>query len=200
MARSYKPLPLVEQLWELFSLDPFTGTLYWRTHAQRRRIDKPFGSRFNNGYVIGEIKEVKYAAHRLVWKWVHSEEPLEIDHKDHIRHNNAPWNLRSSTRTANHCNRSAVKGYTKTPSVKYKAVIALHGTQYYLGHYATPEEARAAYDSAATALHGGLVDEKRLAALKSLPAKRQYGTPGDQRRQELQQLLTDHLRRVDRVV
>jgi hypothetical protein len=195
MARSYKPLPSSEDLWELFSLDPFAGTLYWRTHTQRRLINKPFGSRYNNGYIVGEIKEVRHAAHRLIWKWVHNQEPLEIDHKDHIRHNNAPWNLRSVTRTANHCNRNNVKGYTKTPSGKYKATVALHGTQYYLGHYSTPEEARAAYDSAAAALHGGLINEKQAATVQDLPRKRDYGTPGEQRRERLQQLLTQHLQR-----
>lgn len=159
MAKAYKPLPAAEELWELFSLDPFTGTLHWRKHAHSRRIGKPFGCKFSKGYIVGEIANEKFSAHRLVWKWVHGVDPLEVDHADHNRANNAPWNLRSVTRSGNHCNRSGVKGWTKTQHGKYRALIAVHGVQTYLGHYDTEEEAKAAYDNAARVLHEPLLTQ-----------------------------------------
>jgi hypothetical protein len=157
MTKAYKPLPAAEELWELFSLDPFTGTLYWNKHFSRARIGKPFGCKFSNGYIVGEIANSKYAAHRLVWKWIHGEDPIEIDHIDHNRTNNAPWNLRSVTRSGNHCNRSGVKGWTMTKEGKYRALICVHGVQRYLGHFETAEEARAAYDKEARVLHQPLL-------------------------------------------
>jgi hypothetical protein len=176
MARAYKALPAAEELWELFSLDPFTGTLYWRTHKNPYRIGKPFGCRFTNGYTVGEIRNDKFSAHRLVWKWVTGKEPLEIDHIDRNRANNSPWNLRSTTRSGNHCNRSNVKGYTRTPSGTYRALIGIDGVQYYLGHYATEQEAREAYLAAAALLHGEHTPEKGLpqafpGAIKRFQAK-----------------------------
>lgn len=162
MARAYKPLPAAEELWELFSLDPFTGTLYWRTHRNSTRVGKPFGCLFSKGYTVGEIRNEKFSAHRLVWKWVTGAEPLEVDHIDRNRANNSPWNLRSTTRSGNHCNRSNVKGYTRTPSGTYRALIGIDGVQYYLGHYATEQEARKAYLAAAAKLHGEYTPEKGL--------------------------------------
>lgn len=162
MAKAYKPLPAAEELWELFSLDPFTGTLYWRTHKNSARVGKPFGCRFSNGYIVGEIRNDKFSAHRLVWKWVTGAEPMEVDHIDRNRANNSPWNLRSTTRSGNHCNRSNVKGYTQTPSGTYRALIGIDGIQYYLGHYATEQEAREAYLAAAALLHGEHTPEKGL--------------------------------------
>jgi len=172
MVKAYKPLPAAEELRELFSLDPFTGTLYWRTHKNTSRIGKPFGCRFTNGYIIGEIRNEKFSAHRLVWKWVTGEEPMEIDHIDRNRSNNSPWNLRSTTRSGNHCNRGNVKGYTRTSSGTYRALIGINGTQYYLGHYETATEARQAYLAAATLLHGDHTPEKGLAGIPSDVIKR----------------------------
>jgi hypothetical protein len=162
MAKAYKPLPAADELWELFSLDPFTGALYWRTHRSSARIGKPFGCRFNSGYIVGEIRNNKYAAHRLVWKWLTGTEPQEVDHIDRNRTNNSPWNLRSTTRSGNHCNRSNVKGYTKTSSGTYRALIGINGVQYYLGHYETAQGAREAYLTAAALLHGNHTPEKGL--------------------------------------
>jgi hypothetical protein len=162
MAKAYKALPPTEILWELFSLNPLTGRLYWNTHRVARRIGKPFGCTFNSGYIVGEISEVKYSAHRLVWKWVQGTDPNEIDHADHNRANNAPWNLRSVTRSGNHCNRSGVRGWTKTPLGRYKALICIHKVQRYLGTFDTAEEARAAYDAAAERLHLPLLTDSCL--------------------------------------
>ena len=172
MARAYKPLPAAEELWELFSLDPFTGTLYWRTHRNSTRVGKPFGCLFSKGYTVGEIRNEKVSAHRLVWKWVTGAEPLEVDHIDRNRANNSPWNLRSTTRSGNHCNRSNVQGYTRTPSGTYRALIGIDGVQYYLGHYATEQEARKAYLAAAAKLHGEHTPEKGLPEMPAGTIKR----------------------------
>jgi hypothetical protein len=163
MAPLYKPLPPAELLWDLFELDPFTGTLYRKKHRNKNRLNKPFGCVFTNGYIVGEINSEKFQAHRLVWKWVHGSDPQEVDHVDRNRTNNSPWNLRSGTRSANHCNRGNVKGYTRTPSGTYRALIGIDGVQYYLGHYATEEQAREAYLAAAHLIHGKYTPEKGIA-------------------------------------
>lgn len=162
MAKAYRPLPPASELWELFSYNPLTGNLHWKTHKVPRHIGKKFGSLFTNGYVVGEIQGVKYTTHRLIWVWFYGTEPEEIDHINRCRNDNRIWNLRSGSRSANHCNRSNVKGYTRTKEGKFRALIGIHGIQYYLGHYDTESQARAAYDAAAAFLHGTYVEEKRL--------------------------------------
>jgi hypothetical protein len=163
MSKAYRSLPPVEQLWELFSLDPLTGTLYWRKHRNSKRIGKPFGCIYSGGYIVGEIKNIRFPAHRLIWKWVKGTEPQEVDHIDHRRSNNTPWNLRSVSRSGNHCNRTGVKGWTQTPCGRYKALACIDKKQRYLGTFDTKEEARAAYEAAVALLHTPLLQDYLVA-------------------------------------
>ena len=87
---------------------------------------------------------------------------------DHINHNgldNRRINLRICTKAQNECNRPAQKknptGFKGVSDARayssinpYMAKIAKRGKQYYLGYYATPEEAARAYDAKAKELHG----------------------------------------------
>lgn len=158
MPASYRPLPPSETLWELFSYNPLTGHLHRRFNRRHTYVDRQFGCRFNNGYIIGEIDSVKYAAHRLIWKWFYGSDPHEIDHVNRCRNDNRIWNLRNVSRSGNHCNRGYVRGWTKQPSGKYYALIGVHGKQHYLGSFSTEEEARAAYEEAAARLHAPLLN------------------------------------------
>jgi hypothetical protein len=159
MKQAYRPLPTVEELWDLFSYNPLTGKLHRRAHFRANCIDRPYGCLFQNGYIVGEIGNVKHSAHRLIWKWMHSTEPIEVDHINGVRHDNRVWNLRNVTRSGNHCNRKNVRGWTRQKSGKYYALIGINGKQQYLGSFFTAEEARAAYEAAAERLHKPVLEQ-----------------------------------------
>lgn len=101
------------------------------------------------------IKGEQFRAHRIIFKWVHNEEPEEIDHINGIRDDNRIENLRACSRRENLLN-SVVSKRAKIrhlPNVKptdsgYSGVISFGGQNRYLGTYNTEEEAAAAVNGA----------------------------------------------------
>ena len=155
-----KPLPMQERLQELFEYSVTTGHLY---HRQGRNQGQIAGSvTGNGGYRFIRVDGVRYAAHRLVWKWVTGNDPAQqIDHRDRDTLNNAWHNLREADPHQQSRNRAAPTGKTsglprgvRRNWSRYQAQLRVgKGTQY-LGTYDTPEEAHQAYLQAVQEQHG----------------------------------------------
>lgn len=153
------PLDVVRNL---LSYDPEEGIFRWRTTGKGRRMDGTVGEVTGNGYLRVTIRGKKYLAHRLAWFYVHGEWPNgDVDHANLDKMDNRIDNLRiatpaqnmANTRTFSH-NKSGFKGVRlRTDHHKrrkpYEATIYVAGKPKYLGTYATPEEAHAAYVVAA---------------------------------------------------
>lgn len=84
-----------------------------------------------------------------------------VDHKDGNSLNNSRSNLRLANASENtknsrlrKTNKSGFKGVTLHKSGKWQSVICNQGKDYYLGLFASPEEAHEAYKRAAIELHG----------------------------------------------
>lgn len=86
----------------------------------------------------------------------------EVDHVDGDGTNNLRENLRAATKAQNAYNvgprannTSGFKGVTFfKPMKKWRSMIMANGKRHYLGYFATPDEAAAAYAQASAALHG----------------------------------------------
>ena len=164
MARVYRQLPSPELLWELFDYKPLTGELVWRkVPSNRVRLGTATGSTHIQGYAATRVEGVSYLTHRLVWCWLHGQDPklFQVDHIDGNRQNNHWNNLRLATAAENarnskvrKHNKTGIKGTRLLPSGKYQVRIRKDGITYQLGTFATLEEAGAAYEKAAMQLHG----------------------------------------------
>lgn len=148
---------------KLFDYDAETGELRWR--APHRYAGRVAGSVDKNGYrkisIQRDFKQTTYYAHRLVWLWANGEwPPAEMDHVNMNRDDNRLANLRLAARSQNMCNRrkrrdskSPYKGIMPSGRSGWQARIQVNGVVQYLGRFATPEEAHAAY-CAALPTHG----------------------------------------------
>ncbi|USA40220.1 HNH endonuclease [Pelagerythrobacter marinus] len=171
-----RPLPSPEELRQLLRYEPETGKLFWRERGlewfQDERSCKSWNSRFANtealssphnaGYLHGNVLSGKQLAHRVIWAIVTGEWPEgDIDHDDGDKSNNRWKNLRPATNAENMQNKkvrrdssTGLKGVQRHRTGRFTANITAHGTKYYLGLFASLEEAKAAYDAAAIRLHG----------------------------------------------
>lgn len=114
------PLPPQDYLHECLRYDAGTGKLYWKERPLRHFYNeaawkswtshyalKPaFYSVDSNGYLVGRLDSIRYAAHRIIFKMLHNKEPSHIDHDDRNRQNNRELNLKASDAEKNAQNRT----------------------------------------------------------------------------------------------
>jgi len=173
-----KSLPEAAYLRECFDYDPETGMLTWKRRPREHfRSDHAWhcwnarfpgleaGSRKHaGGYIHICVDDVRYKAHRVIWKMRTGEEPpQQLDHRNRIRSDNAWNNLRPATNQQNTYNgpargsRDLPKGVYRDKRWEgsgYRTKIRAAGKTVYLGTFATPEEAHAAYCRAAREHYG----------------------------------------------
>jgi hypothetical protein len=146
----------LELMRERFRYDPETGAIYLLATGQR------VGSKFKRGYIYVNFKRRQLLAHRLAWLLMTGEWPKHfLDHINRDKTDNRWANLREASSVENAqnmgrkaCNRSGYIGvYFKQSTQKFCAQIRSGGKRVWLGAYATPHEAGAAYMAAKARLH-----------------------------------------------
>lgn len=164
-----------EFLRECFDYTPTTGVLRWRIrpveHFKTTRAAKRWNTTYANREIVGapgKYKHVKVLqrvclVHRVIWAMCYGEFPDGfIDHANGDKHDNRIANLRLALRSENCSNRRVSKrnstgfkgvSYNKKKGAFY-AHIMCRRVASFLGAFATPEEAHAAYCAAADKLHG----------------------------------------------
>lgn len=161
-----KPMHLTrDQLRAMLHYDPATGVFTWQVKASRNTVIGSVAGCSTNtaGYVMIRVDKVLYGAHRLAWFYMTGEWPdQQIDHKDTNRANNRWSNLRLATSGQNRQNqrgpgRRNTSGYLGVhydrSKCKWTAQIVVDRRHHFLGRFATPEEAHAAYVNAKRRLH-----------------------------------------------
>ena len=156
----YSTLPDQDELWSVFNYSPNKGILYWTNglHA---------GGRTKYGYIRVKYRGNNYMVHRIIWKMVYGDDPLEIDHINNRRDDNRFINLRCVTRAQNQQNSklvphssSGLKGVHWRKGKNWcVAQIAKDGVKYYLGVFYTAEEAHQAYVVKAKELFGEFAND-----------------------------------------
>lgn len=152
-----------ELLHSMFSYDPITGSLLFKTHLAGTRKRQVAGYGQNKGYLSVSIQNKKYLLHRLVWMFHHGSFPKkQLDHINGIKRDNRIENLREATDSENQQNQkkppahntSGFLGVTKYKrNGKWVAGIKLNGKRINLGYFDTPEAAHAAYLQKKKELH-----------------------------------------------
>jgi HNH endonuclease len=152
------PLLTRARLRELLHYDKATGEFRWLERV---------GNELRPGIVAGSVnirvQGRHYSAHQLAWLYTTGRwgRPM-IDHRDGNSMNNRWSNLRLATASQNNANRrlpghntSGYKGVVYChKSRRWRGFIRYRGRVNYLGSFATPEAAHAAYVAAAPKVHG----------------------------------------------
>jgi len=160
-------IPSADYLREILDYNPETGVLTWKERPKemfqsgykdgaaqcktwnKRYANKPAEGIGCGGYVRVNILGNRYLAHRLIWRMVTGEVPVEIDHINGIRADNRWCNLRAADRSTNmrnlHIrsdNTSGVTGVSKCNRDNvYIAYINIDGRMVVLGRFNTLKEA-----------------------------------------------------------
>lgn len=95
-----------QRLKEVLHYDSESGVFTWKTGRPKAAKDAIAGGFSDRGYLIICIDGVKHRAHRLAWLYVHGVYPEQIDHENHVRHDNRLKNLKSSNSYLNGRNKS----------------------------------------------------------------------------------------------
>ena len=145
------------RLRELFNYDPLTGVMTRRIGLRGTQVGRVVGTLSHRGYLKVCIDREYCEVHRVIWKWLHDEEPIQIDHRDRVRNNNRENNLRAATHRQNQGNKAVqasllgVKGvYLTRNGQRYRTVVAGK----HIGTFDTIALASAAYCQVAAAHFG----------------------------------------------
>ena len=141
--KTTRPLPNHVYLKSILKYFPHNGTFVWKQARGCVKRGTIAGQNNNKGYISIRIDGLLYYAHRLAYYYMTECDPgeLEIDHRDRNRSNCKFSNLRLATRSDNLLNHGRISRYTIKSHNRYMAKFSLRNIDYYLGCFATEEEA-----------------------------------------------------------
>lgn len=148
---------LLSTAMDAFIYQPESGALI------RKKTMRQAGSPDDRGYLRVSICNTRIKVHRLVWAMHFGEFPSkEIDHINGLKGDNRISNLRDVEPVVNQQNHRKAKLTNKTGLLGvspnnsgFKARIRVDGKDKYLGTFATPTAAHAAYVDAKRTYHQG---------------------------------------------
>lgn len=163
-------LPSQETLKTLLDYDPLTGVLTWRDRPRELfptdRAHKTWNARYagkpaftavdRKGYLVGAINDINFRAARVIFKWVHDIDPIQVDHEDGDRQNNRLLNLRDVSGQQNQMNMKTPSNNTSghigvvwdASRSRWAARIKHQGKHIHLGRFIDMKDAIAARKAA----------------------------------------------------
>jgi hypothetical protein len=158
----------IEQLRAALDYDPDTGIFTWcyrpdcPVQWNGKWAGKQAGSP-SGGFITIRVSRKHYHAHRLAWAFAYGEWPTGyVDHANGDWRDNRISNLRIASKSQNAANSgvfahntSGLKGASWSKRYgKWVAQITYRGSNRFIGHFRTAEEAHAAYCDTARRLQG----------------------------------------------
>lgn len=138
------------------SNDSPTGLVWLKKASSRAIPGRPaFTNVDSRGYYQGGFMGRKLSAHRVVFYLVHGHWPDKVDHRNGIRTDNSPDNLRDVTTLENNQNRVARGTRFHTTRQLWQARIRYAGRSHSLGYFSDEASAHAAYLQAKQTYHKG---------------------------------------------
>lgn len=144
-------LPAQQALLRKFTYNPDTGELkHNNTLIGKHRQGDIAGYINNKGYYSVWAINNYYLVHRIIWKMVYNEDPIEIDHIDRNRSNNKLNNLRAIKLGVNQQNRPNIKEHVGIRLInrRYKVRITVNSKEIHIGTFPSLETAIAARKAA----------------------------------------------------
>lgn len=154
-------MKMINEIRDDLDYNPETGVFTWKRHRGQRYVaGRVAGGTDKDGYTLIGWRRKNYRGGRLAWWFVHGVWPeYEIDHINRVRNDDRIANLRPVTHFDNQFNRGKLKRRrVGLPGAHFKgdanrkrpwvAVISINGKSRTIGHFATMEEAAAAYEAA----------------------------------------------------
>jgi hypothetical protein len=145
---------------DFIAYNPETGAFTHKVSSHRKRAGTEAGTVSVHGYLVLKSRGKHYFAQRVAWFIMTGEQPpAVIDHADGDRLNNRFINLRAASHSQNQFNSRPHRGKPLPKGVKrdgnrFVATIQANWIRYHLGYFDSPIAAAAAYEQAATKLHG----------------------------------------------
>jgi len=125
------------------------------------RKDNGYGGyKRNDGYIFQRICGIPFGVHRLIFFIVNGFWPYQVDHKNGIRWDNHPDNLRAATHAQNCMNRatrakSGVKGcYWNELRKKWMVQVSIDGKRKTIGYFHSLDDAKIAFENASLESYG----------------------------------------------
>ena len=158
---------IYQEAHRLFNYEPETGLLIRKVNQAQQKAGTPVGCQKASGHLMVSIKCKNYLVHRVIWLMQTGDWPTGvIDHINQQPADNRWANLRDTTISVNQQNSdklpsnntSGYKGVCKYGEL-WRAQIGTTEAgvrkAHWLGDFATPEEASAAYQTAREIYHRG---------------------------------------------
>lgn len=182
--------PSIERARDVLDYDPATGILRWKITSGRAYIGNQAGCLDRRtGYRRVRLDGTFVLAHHICWAITLGQWPVQIDHVDGDKANNAWQNLRASTQQQNMGNiglsahnKSGVKGvFYHKASGQWMAQITINRKTKYLGIRRTKEEAADLYEAAAREHFGEFARTENFSPARidspAITSKRAKGKP-----------------------
>jgi hypothetical protein len=95
-----------QRLKEVLNYDAESGIFTWAVGRRKAAKGVVAGGFSDRGYLNICVDGVRYRAHRLAWLYMYGVYPKQIDHLNHVRHDNRLINLRETDSYGNSRNQS----------------------------------------------------------------------------------------------